>query len=82
MTVKYLYKCGYLYRDTRARYARTDKNFVCAQDEELKNEAMTTSTMAKKMNSSSAPADGSIATNEHEDDGRNLNPHPHHWNSV
>jgi hypothetical protein len=68
MTVKYLYKCGYLYRDTRARYARTDKNLVCAQDEELKNKAMTTSTVATKMNSLSKPADGSIAKNEHEDD--------------
>ena len=82
MMVKYLYKCGYLYCDTRACYARTDKNFVCAQDEELKNEAMTTSPVATEMKSSTAPADGSIATNEHDDDGKILSPHPHHWNSV
>ena len=36
MTVKFLYKCGYLYRDDCGRYARTDKDFVCAQEQPLK----------------------------------------------
>ena len=46
MMVKYLYKCGYLYHDDHGRYARTDKNIVCAQDMAL--ELMTILSGAKK----------------------------------
>ena len=71
MTVKYLYKCGYLYCDTHACYACTDKNFVCAQDKDLKTEVMPMSPAAAvttKMKSSTVPADGSIVMDEHNDD--------------
>ena len=68
MTVKHLHKCGYLYCDTRHRYARTDKNCVCVQDEELEKETMNTSPVKTTIQSSTKPADGTIVTPEHKDD--------------
>ena len=69
MTVKHLHKCGYLYCDSRHRYARTDKNCVCVQDEELEKTTMTTSpvTTTNRLRPNRRLAK-SPKTNEHKDD--------------